>query len=71
MMTIDNWIQIGVCAIPVTGGIVIAILKGYVRSEIKSAIGGLKDEQMKELREDNRHKEDRIEILKDALRDLK
>lgn len=73
-MTTNNWITIAAILISVlgsTGAIIIAILKAFVRSEIKTAIDGLKDAEMERLRADIIRKEDKIELLKSAVRDLK
>lgn len=73
-MTTDNWIAIAAIVVSVSGGvaaIIISILKGYVRSEIKAAIGSLKEAEMERLRADIIRKEDKIELLKGAVRDLK
>lgn len=73
-MTTNNWITIAAIVISVlgsAGAIIIAILKAFVRSEIKTAIDGLKDAEMERLRADIIRKEDKIELLKSAVRDLK
>lgn len=69
-MTTSDWIDLGGVLIAALGGMYALIMTGVDR-KIAIAFGKMRDEQIKELKDENHRKDERIEKLKDHIKDMK
>lgn len=69
-MTTSDWIGLAGVLITALGGLYAIIMTGVDR-KIGIAIGNIRDERLKELLSENQRKDDRIEQLKERIKDLK
>lgn len=69
-MTTDNWISLAGILATALGGFYLIIMTA-VDKKIGSAIGKIRDERLRELITENQRKEERIEQLKDRIKDMK
>lgn len=69
-MTTDNWIALAAVLITVFSGGYFIIMVGVDR-KIGMAVGKMRDEQLNELKSENRRKEERIEKLREQIKDMK
>jgi hypothetical protein len=69
-MTTSDWISFSGVLVVSLGGIY-AIIMTAVDRKIGIAIGKIRDERLQELIAENHRKEERIEQLKDRIKDMK
>lgn len=69
-MTTSDWIGLAGVLITALVGLYAIIMTGVDR-KIGIAIGNIRDERLKELLSENQRKDDRIEQLKERIKDLK
>lgn len=69
-MTTSDWIDLGGVLIATFSGMYALIMTGVDR-KIGIAIGKMRDEQIRELKDENHRKEEHIERLKERMKDMK